>query len=303
MNWAGPKLAPPAAPPRARPTRVLGVAIVASGAAILVSTLWQSLLLIDARIAHALLGGSVAALATACGAAPVLAGAAGSMRWREAALGFGAGVMLAASVFSLIVPALASAVAQGARPHDASLLVLAGVALGASMLWLLDRRVQASSRAHGAAGASSLALRRAWLFVAAITLHNFPEGLAIGVAFAGPDAAGAIALSTGISIQDIPEGLTVALALRSVGYDRVRSVALGALSGVCEPVAAVFGAGVVTVSAGLLPWGLAFAAGAMLYVIVFHMIPESWSSAHRRAVVLAFAVGFALMAVLDTSLR
>ena len=98
----------------------------------------------------------------------------------------------------------------------------------------------------------------------AISLHNLPEGLAIGVAYAGTDPTAALALATGISIQDVPEGLVVALALRSVGYSRVTSAGLGMLSGFVEPIAAVFGAAVIGISANLLPWGLASAAGAML---------------------------------------
>lgn len=308
MNWAGAKVSLPAAW-WWRPRRWLGLAIAAGGAAALVLSLWQALRAFDGGVAYALLGGSFAALATALGALPVLACTAPSPRWRNAMIGFGAGVMFAASFFSLILPGLAAARALGATAGLASLQVLAGVVLGAAVLHAFDRRVRRRSRsvAHDSAtctslDASTLALRRVWLFVAAITLHNFPEGLAIGVAFAGSDFAGATALAAGISIQDIPEGLAVALALHSVGYDRVRAVALGALSGLFEPIAAVSGALVVALSAGLLPWGLAFAAGAMLYVIALHMIPEIWKNEHRAPASIAFAGGFLLMTVLDLKL-
>lgn len=316
MNWAGPKAAAaPADSVRWRPRRRVAAAIAVGGAILAVAWLVKGLHAFDPRIAWALLAGCVAALATALGAVPVFAWTTPSSRWRDAMLGFGTGIMLAASFFSLIVPALAAAAALGAAARAASLQVAAGVVLGAAALWLLDRRVQggslasragaASSGTQGGAlahGAAERALLRAWLFVAAITLHNFPEGLAIGVAFAGPDAYAAAALAAGISIQDIPEGLAVALALRSVGYDRARSVGFGALSGLCEPIAAVLAAAVVSLSARLLPWGLSFAAGAMLYVIALHMLPESWRNGHRRTVSIALAIGFALMTALDTML-
>lgn len=308
MNWAGAKISLPAAP-WWRPRRWLGLAIAAGGAATAAWSLWQALLAFDAAVAYALLGGTFAALATAAGALPVLACAAPSARRRDSMIGFGAGVMLAASFFSLIIPGLAAARALGVTADAASLQVLAGVALGAAVLRALDRRVRRGSSVvpRGATKSAlpdpaTVALQRVWLFVAAITLHNFPEGLAIGVAFAGADFAGATALAAGISIQDIPEGLAVALALHSVGYARSRAVALAALSGLFEPLAAVVGALVVASSASLLPWGLAFAAGAMLYVITLHMIPEVWKNGNRAPVSLAFAAGFAMMTFLDLKL-
>src|SRR5690606_5918748 len=133
-------------------------------------------------------------------------------------------------------------------------------------------------------------------------LHNFPEGLAIGVAYSGTDAIGARALATGISIQDVPEGLVVAAALRRVGYSRVKSVSLGAASGLIEPLAAVLGAAVIGLSATLLPWGLAFSAGAMLYIISHEIIPESHRAGHETYATGGFMLGFVMMMVLDTTL-
>jgi ZIP family zinc transporter len=143
---------------------------------------------------------------------------------------------------------------------------------------------------------------RVWLFIAAITLHNLPEGLAIGVAAAGPDIERAHSLASGISIQDVPEGLVVALALRSVGHGRWFAAALGALSGMIEPIAAVVGVGLISVSLGLLPVGLAAAAGTMLYVIVHEVIPESHSHGNGSLASVSLVAGFILMTVLDTAL-
>ena len=146
------------------------------------------------------------------------------------------------------------------------------------------------------------ALRRAWVFVGAIALHNFPEGLAIGVGFAGTDAAHARALATGIAIQDVPEGLVVALALRGVGYGRGASVAAGIASGLIEPIAAVLGATAITIAAGLLPWGLAFAAGAMLYAICHEAIPGAHQQGNAHPATVGVVLGFVLMMLLDTAL-
>jgi zinc transporter ZupT/pimeloyl-ACP methyl ester carboxylesterase len=182
-------------------------------------------------VGAALTGGCIAALATALGTVPVLLSQQFSQRAYDSMLGFGAGVMLAASSFSLVIPALAAAKSQGAGAWGSGALVGAGVLLGAMALLLIDRVVPHEHFVKGLEGPESRALKRVWLFVLAIVLHNLPEGLAIGVAFAGTDAVGATALTTGISIQDVPEGLVVALALRSVGYGKLTAVGLGVLSG------------------------------------------------------------------------
>jgi ZIP family zinc transporter len=145
-------------------------------------------------------------------------------------------------------------------------------------------------------------LKRVWLFVMAIILHNFPEGLAIGVAFAGPDLVGARALAVGIAIQDIPEGLVVALALISAGYSKLMAVSVGALSGLVEPIAAVLGVALIGLSINLLPWGLAIAAGAMLFVISHEIIPESHRAGHENWATGGLIIGFVLMMLLDTAL-
>jgi zinc transporter, ZIP family len=255
----------------------------------------------DARVQAALIGGSIAAAATALGTLPVLFAQHYSQRSYDAILGFGGGVMLGATAFSLIVPALAAARAGGSGPMAASLSVGGGVIGGALLILLLDRMVSRSGQL-AAKHAQGNSLKHAWIFVGAVALHNVPEGLAIGVAFAGPDMDGARSLATAISIQDVPEGLVVALALRTVGYGRLASAALGAASGLVEPLAAVFGAVMISLATQLLPFGLALAAGAMLFVIVHSVIPESQRHGHGTAASIALTFGFTLMTVLDTAL-
>ena len=282
--------------------RMLGLAICAAGALVWLPEAFGNLSLDDPRLRGALAGGCLAALATALGTLPVLLSQQFSQRTYDTMLGFGAGVMLAASSFSLIVPALASAKAQGASAWGAGGIVGAGILLGSLLLLLIDRLVPHEHFVKGLEGRQGLAMKRVWLFVLAISLHNFPEGLAIGVAFAGTDAVGALALASGISIQDVPEGMVVALALRSVGYSRGRSAGIGILSGVIEPVAAVLGVAVISLSANFLPWGLAGAAGAMLYVISHEIIPESHGQGHEAFATGGLIVGFVLMMLLDTAL-
>lgn len=282
--------------------RYLGFAVVLGGALTLLHSLVQWFPMDNAGMRGALIGGSIAALATALGTLPVLLSQQFSQRTYDTLLGFGAGVMLAASSFSLIIPALAAAKSQGAGSWAAGGVVGGGILLGGALLLVIDRLMPHEHFIKGLEGREAKAMKRVWLFVLAIALHNLPEGLAIGVAYGGSDPVGALALATGISIQDVPEGLVVALALRGVGYGRWTSAGLGMLSGLIEPVAAVFGAAVIGLSAGLLPWGLAAAAGAMLYVISHEIIPESHRQGHERFATCGLMLGFVLMMVLDTAL-
>ena len=281
---------------------MLGLAILLAGAAAALSGIFRLLPLDDPRLQGALLGGGMAALATALGTLPVLLSHQFSQRSFDTMLGFGAGVMLAASSFSLIIPALASAKAQGAGPWGAGSLVGGGILAGALFLMVINRVVPHEHFIKGLEGPQARAMKRVWLFVLAISLHNLPEGLAIGVAYAGTDPVAALALATGISIQDVPEGMVVALALRSVGYSRLTSAGLGMLSGLVEPVAAVFGVAVISMSASFLPWGLAAAAGAMLYVISHEIIPESHRQGHESFATGGLVAGFVIMMLLDTAL-
>ncbi|MFT4174238.1 MAG: ZIP family metal transporter [Rhodocyclaceae bacterium] len=288
--------------PARRMRRLIGWTIVLVGLMVLGHDAARSLLFDDERVRSALLGGLIAAGATALGTVPVMFSRTLSDRVQDTLLGFGAGVMLAACSFSLIVPGVAAATAQGAGPWHAASIVGGGILLGAFLIYAIDRYVPHEHFIKGIEGVPNLRLRRTWLFVIAIALHNIPEGLAIGAGFGGTDALRASALATGIAIQDVPEGLVVAVALLSAGYSRAFAVTLGAASGLVEPIGAVIGASVIGMSAALLPWGLAFAAGAMLFVISHEMIPESHRKGHEAFATGGLMIGFVLMMTLDTAL-
>ena len=284
------------------PRKAIGLFICGLGCVLLLSKLFGELLHGASNLRAALIGGGTAAAATALGTLPVLLSQNFSKRTYDCFLGFGAGVMLGATSFSLVIPALAAAKSGGAGNWGASLSVGAGIMLGAGLLLVLDRLITTDNILQPADTRNAASLKRAWLFVWAVALHNLPEGLAIGVAYAGVDLGKANSLATGISIQDVPEGLVVALALRTVGYSRGVSTLLGVASGLIEPVAAVLGVALIGISAGLLPFALAAAAGAMLFVIANDVVPESHQNGHGTWASVALIFGFILMTVLDTAL-
>jgi ZIP family zinc transporter len=284
------------------PRKALGFLICGLGCVLVLSSLFRQMQDASPNMRAALLGGGTAAAATALGTIPVLLSQNFSKRTYDCFLGFGAGVMLGATAFSVIIPALAAAKASGAGNWGASLSVGAGVMMGAGLLLVLDRVISTDGILAPNDPRDAHSLKRAWLFVWAVALHNLPEGLAIGVAYAGVDLAKANSLATGISIQDVPEGLVVALALRTVGYGRGLSVALGVASGLIEPVAAVAGVALIGISAGLLPFALAAAAGAMLFVIANDVVPEAHQHGHGTWASVSLIFGFILMTVLDTAL-
>lgn len=293
----------------ARLRRWLGAAILLGGGIILLRDMWFNLWDPQSQVAAALGGGLLAAAATSLGALPVLFSQTLSERTQDSLFGFGAGVMLAASAFSLVLPGVEAAENLGWSAFVAVSIVGAALLLGGGMLLLIDRMVPHEHFIKGVEGlkggerdASALRLRRTWLFVFAIALHNLPEGLAIGVAYAGMDVARATSLAIGIAIQDIPEGLVVAIALVAVGYSRLRAFLLAMATGLIEPVGAVLGASVVEYSVSLLPWGLGFAAGAMLFVISHEIIPESHRKGHEVSATVGLLLGFVLMMMLDISL-
>lgn len=256
----------------------------------------------QSTVRYAFYAGMVAAAATAAGAVPALFMRRLSQKLLDVMLGFGAGVMLAACMFSLIVPALALLTDSGAAPLRSSGSVALAILLGGAFMLLLERLVPHQHFIKDEDRLRGQTLRRSWLFVFAIALHNIPEGLAIGASFAGGDTAAASALATGIAVQDIPEGLVVAMALLAVGYSRAIAVVIAVLSGLTEPVMAIIGAAVLGESSLLLPWGLALAAGAMLFVISHEMIPESHRQGHELAATNGLMLGFVLMMLLDTAL-
>ena len=261
----------------------------------------QLLPTINEKVYGALYGGMVAALATALGATPVLFSQKYTQKTYTILLGFGSGVMLAACSFSLIIPGLQVARAGGLGSLNSAAVVGGGILLGALLMLLMDRYIPHEHFDKGREGPDSAVFKRVWLFVIAITLHNLPEGLSIGMAFAGTSFLSAQALAMGISIQDIPEGMVVALALRGIGYSRICSFSLSLLTGLVEPVAALVGLSLVSFNPALLPLGLSFAAGAMLFVISHEIIPESHREGRERYATVGLVVGFVLMMFLDTT--
>lgn len=245
---------------------------------------------------------------TATGAAFVFFFKAVDRRLLDAALGFAAGVMIAASFWSLLAPSIAMAEEAGQIKW---LPPLVGFLAGAGAMrladWLLPHLhlFAPESEAEGV----HTTLRRTALLVLAITLHNIPEGLAIGVAFgavgAGSETAtlgAAIALAIGIGLQNCPEGTAVSVPLRREGFSRWASFNYGQMTAWVEPVAAVIGAAAVLVMQPILPYALAFAAGAMIFVVVEEVIPESQRGGHPDVATSGAIVGFAVMMVLDVAL-
>jgi len=239
---------------------------------------------------------------TGVGAIPVLLGRSVGRRWSDLMLGFAAGVMLSASYFSLILPAIDSAEAQYGSVFVAALITGAGVALGALAVAWMNEHLPHEHFIEGPDGADPGALARIWLFVIAITIHNFPEGLAVRVGFGGGNVTNGLSLATGIGLQNAPEGLAVAVALRGQGYRRGIAFLIALATGLIEPVGGLLGAGAVSVSVVVLPWGLAFAAGAMLYIISHEIIPETHRHGHQDAATTGLIFGLILMMVLDVTL-
>lgn len=240
---------------------------------------------------------------TAAGAATVFLFRRPSPEAMNRMLGFSAGVMIAASFWSLLQPAIARAAEQEGLPPW--LVATLGFLLGAVFLWASDRVV---TRVSGTEGKRT---NRTVLLILAITLHNIPEGLAVGVAFgalqrgASPEAVmGAVSIAFGIGLQNFPEGAAVSMPLRREGAGRLRSFLLGQASGLVEPVAGVLGALLVGTVEAILPYALAFAAGAMILVAVHELIPECQRNREARpyTATMGIVAGFAIMMLLDVAL-
>jgi ZIP family zinc transporter len=243
------------------------------------------------------------ALATGAGALPVLVTREIPRKTQNAMLGFSAGVMLAAAVFSLLLPALETAGGMTGSRITGGLVTSAGLFLGVALMLAMDRWMPHEHAVQGHHGPAAQRVSRVWLFVIAITLHNLPEGLAVGVAFGAGDAANALPLAAGIAIQNMPEGLAVALALLTLGFTPGRAALIALATGLVEPVGGVLGAGLVAAIQPLLPLALAFAAGAMLFVISHEIIPETHHQpGHETLATVGLMTGFVLMMMFDTVL-
>ena len=248
-------------------------------------------------------------LVTALGAATVLFFRKPNRRVLNLMLGFAAGVMIAASFWSLLQPAIEQAEQQNSLP--AWLIATGGFLCGAVFLWASDRAVTYARTRQGGDSAPSDRLNRMILLILSITLHNIPEGMAVGVAFGAlhgensPEALmGAVTIAVGIGLQNFPEGAAVSLPLRREGCSRLRSFLIGQASGLVEPIAGVLGALLVVYVTPLLPFVLSFAAGAMILVAVHELIPECQQNQQQEpyAATMGIVGGFSLMMLLDVAL-
>ena len=249
-----------------------------------------------------LIGSTLAGLATGAGALPILFIRQITENTQGVMLGFGAGVMLAATAFSLIIPGLEAAEAATQNQLYPASAVTFGIFLGAAFLWFSHQYFPHEHFFKGREGSDLVNLKRVWLFVTAITIHNFPEGLAVGVGFGVGDIANGIALAIGIGLQNIPEGLVVALSLLAERYSKREAILIGFLTGMAEPIGGILGAATVSISGAILPVAMGFAAGAMLFVISDEIIPESNRLGYEKAGTIGLMVGFVLMMCLDVTL-
>ncbi len=229
-----------------------------------------------------------------------------SIGLKKLLLGFASGVMMAASVWSLLLPSIdMSAECEVATWWPAAIGFLAGMAF----LFLLDTLIPHLHTESSEPEGVRSSFKRTTMLALAVTLHNIPEGMAVGVVLAGAleqvsgiTFAGALALSLGMAVQNFPEGAIVSMPLKNEGLSRWKSFGIGALSGIVEPIFAIITMLLITFVAPILPYLLAFAAGAMIYVVVEELIPESQAGSHSNIATVGVAIGFVLMMVLDVAL-
>ncbi len=276
--------------------RLIVVASLASWTTIILAFLY---FFINPIVAYGSLASIVAGLATGLGALPALFFKEVKQRTLYIMLGGAAGVMLAATAFSLVVPGIQYG--NQIWPGKGIFVVAVGMMVGALFLELADRYLPHN---HFIEQSSELvsSLRKIWLFITAITLHNFPEGMAVGVSFGSGDWHNGLAIAFAVGLQNIPEGLAVALPLVGLGYSRKQALLIATLTGLVEPIGGFLGVAAVTVFFPLLPIGMAFAAGAMLFVITDDIIPETQSKGKARSATFAVMVGFVIMMMLDNML-
>ncbi len=221
-------------------------------------------------------------------------------------LGFAAGVMVAASVWSLLIPAMDMSADMGKLSF---LPALIGFLLGMGFLLIMDSVIPHMHVGSDEPEGTKSKLQKTTMLLLAVAIHNFPEGAACGAIFAGVltgetdvTMAGAIALSIGIAIQNIPEGAIISMPLRSHGVSKGKSFLYGVMSGVVEPIGAILAIMLASLVTPILPYMLSFAAGAMIYVVVEELIPETSEGTHSNLGTIAFAIGFSIMMVLDVAL-
>ncbi len=256
----------------------------------------------NTTLRYGLLGGMAGFAATALGAFPALFLSGISNRTEDTLLGLAAGMMLAASSFSLLLPGLEAGAEITGSPVWGGLAVVLGLFIGVLLMLGLDQFTPHEHVHGGPCGPGCARVNRVWLFVFAIALHNLPEGMAIGVSFARGDLSVGLPLTGAIALQDIPEGLAVAVALRAAGLTPWRAVLIAAATGFMEPIGALLGVGLSSGLAIAYPIGLGLAAGSMIFVVSHEVIPETHRNGHQTPATLGLMVGFAVMMLLDTSL-
>jgi ZIP family zinc transporter len=252
-------------------------------------------------IAAGFLGSLVAGLATGVGALPIFFRRQWGRDGQVLMLSVAAGVMLGATVFSLVLPAIEIVQRRGGTELAGALVTAGGIALGALAIWVLHANIPHEHFVKGSESRGRIDLGRNWLFILAITLHNFPEGMSVGVAYGDQPSTG-LAVTVGIGLQNLPEGLAVAAALIGDGFSRGRAFLIALGTGLVEPVGGLVGALAVSLSAALLPWALAFAAGAMLFVISGEIIPETHQHGTERRATFSLVMGFIVMMLLDATI-
>lgn len=246
------------------------------------------------------IGSFLAGMGTGLGALGIYLVRRLNPRIEDGLLSAAAGVMLAATFFSLLLPALERADSLTTSKFAAVSLVSAGLLMGAAGLFYIHKLVPHEHFLMGKEGPDTQRLQRIWLFVIAITLHNFPEGMAVGVGFAGGDKGNGTSLAIGIGLQNIPEGFAVAISLLSIGYARHTAFWVALLTGLVEPVGGMIGAAAVSLAAPLMPAILGLAAGAMLFVISDEIIPETHRRGYENVATFSLLGGFVAMMYLDT---
>jgi len=238
----------------------------------------------------------LAGLATGLGALPVLFFKEISSNLLNGMLGLAAGVMLAATSFALIVPGIEFG--NNLWPDKGLWIVAVGMLLGACFLHFTDKKLP-HLHFGDLSDAKVDTLQKISLFIIAITIHNFPEGMSVGVSFGNGDIKNGLVLATAIGIQNIPEGLAVALPLVGLGYNKWKAIGIATLTGLVEPVGGLLGITMVTVFASILPIAMGFAAGAMLFVLSEEIIPETHASGRSRIATFALMIGFIIMLALE----
>jgi ZIP family zinc transporter len=241
----------------------------------------------------------LAGLATGVGALPALFFKDISTNLFNSLLGAAAGVMLAATAFSLLVPGIEFG--NAIWPAKGIYVVSLGMLVGAAFLHYADKQLP-HVHFDSISDTQLDSLKKVWLFIIAITIHNFPEGMSVGVSFGSGEMKNGVVLSIAIALQNIPEGLAVALPLVGLGYNKWRAVGIATLTGLVEPVGGLLGITMVTAFQSILPIAMGFAAGAMLFVISEEIIPETHSNGRSRYATFALMVGFIIMMVLDNML-